>query len=93
MKKINLFIGFVFMLCIMGCGPSASSMAKKSCAIYENFLKAESMHDSVAMIKYDEEFRKMDKELTEKYMYENPEWLLEYAKLRDKCMKEKTNHQ
>lgn len=63
-------------------------MAKKSCAIYEKYLNAEVTHDSIAMIKYDEEFRKMDKELTEKYMYENPEWLLNYATIRDKCMKE-----
>lgn len=91
MKTINLIIGVFIMVAIISCGPSAGTMAKKSCEIYDKFLQAESKHDSVAMIKYDEEFQKMDKELTDKYMYENPEWLLKYATLRDQCIKEANN--
>lgn len=88
MNRSRLFILVALVLAGVSCGPSAESMAKKSCEIYGKYHGAELSNDTTAMRKYSTEMVDLDKKLTEEYQHKNPEWLLKYVKLRDQCIQE-----
>lgn len=89
MKKYSLSLLLVFIFVSFGCGPSAESLAKKHCAIFEKYHQAEVSQDTTKMMEYASQMQAMDTELLQKYQHENPELLLQYVKLKEKCMKEK----
>jgi hypothetical protein len=78
-------------LLLVSCGPSAETMAKKSCDLHMEFIHAEAEKDSFNMFRLTAEIGNMENNLQKEYMYKNPEWLLKYVKLRDQCILEKTN--
>ncbi len=88
MKKILIVLLSASAFSLISCGPSASSMAKKHCDLYEQYVQAEKAGDSTKMKQVESDLVKMDTELTEKYMHKNPEWLLKYVQLKNKCIQD-----
>jgi hypothetical protein len=91
MKGFKILLIVVAVIGMMGCGPSAQSMADKSCALYEKYNQALQANDTTGMRKYELEMADMDKKLIEEYQHKNPEWLMKYVKLRDACLKKSLN--
>lgn len=85
------FIYILFMVVLLSCDPSPESLAKKHCAIYEKYYQAEVSLDSSKMTEYSKQMIAMDSDLLQKYQYENPELLLQYVKLKEKCILDYTN--
>lgn len=88
MKKISVILILVIVFAAFGCGPSAESLAKKHCDIYEKYHQAELSQDTTKMMEFASQLQAMDTELLQKYQHKNPELLLQYVKLKEKCMKE-----
>lgn len=88
MYKIKIILIALVTVCISACGPTAQSMAKKSCALYEKYSQAQLANDTVAMRKYELEMTDLDKKLIAEYQHKNPEWLMKYVQLRDACIKD-----
>lgn len=89
MNKYSPYLISIICLVILSCGPSAESMARKSCELHEKFFQAQANKDSSEMFRLTAEIGNMENKLQNEYMYKNPEWLLKYVKLRDKCLIEK----
>ncbi len=90
MNRSRLFILIALVLAGVSCGPSAESMAKKSCELYGKLNQADLSNDTIGADKYSMEIISFEKKLTEEYQHKNPEWLLKYVKLRDQCILETT---
>lgn len=88
MKKYSFILILALALVTFSCGPSAESLAKKHCALYEKYHQAEVSKDTTKMMEFASQMQAMDTELLQKYQHENPELLLQYVKLKEKCMKD-----
>lgn len=75
-------------LMVISCGPKASDKAKEYCGYYDSYHQAIKNNDSETANNYLDKMNQLDKELSDKYIYKNPEWLMKYVKLKTTCMAE-----
>lgn len=88
MNKLTLFLACTGFVVITACGPKAAEKAKEFCVMYDNYHQAVKNNDTMKANEIMDKMTAFDKELTDKYMYKNPEWLMKYVRLKTACMTE-----
>lgn len=88
MNKLTLSLAITGILVIASCGPKAADKAKEFCALYDSYHQAVKNNDNAKANESLDKMTAMDKELSDKYMYKNPEWLMKYVRLKTECMAE-----